>query len=73
MKTPREITSETGTINANEAYSMPEFCRRTGLREWTIREARRDGLRVVKVGKKPFVMGSDWLEYLRQIASPPTN
>jgi len=62
-----------GVIRADEVYTINEFCRRSGLGDYAFRQARRDGLRVVEVGKKRFVRGADWLGYLDQIAASETN
>jgi hypothetical protein len=51
-------------IAASESYTVPEFRRRTGLGDFAFRQVRRAGLRVVAVGKKRYVLGADWLQFL---------
>lgn len=64
---------ELGIIEGGRSYPLPLFQRLSGLGTWGIRQARRDGLRVVKVGRRKFVLGSDWLTYLeRQAANQAT-
>lgn len=53
-----------GVIEANAAYTLPEFCRRARLAKWGMREARRRGLKVVRVGRVSYVLGADFLSFL---------
>lgn len=52
-------------IRADEAYSVAEFRRRVGLGDNSFRHARKAGLRVVMFGQKRWVLGSDWLAFLK--------
>ena len=61
------ISRTPGVIRADEAYSVAEFRRRAGLGDYAWRQVRRQ-MRVVEVGKKRYVLGSDWLAYLSRIA-----
>ena len=54
-----------GVISALEAYGVPEFRRRTGLGDYAWRQLRRR-LPVRRVGKKQFLLGSDWIAFLQQ-------
>ncbi len=47
-------------------YPLPLFRAATGLSAWAMRKARRNGLRIVKVGRRHFVRGSDWDRFLEQ-------
>lgn len=51
-------------IRADEAYTVAEFRRRTGLADYALRAARAAGLRVIAVGRKRYVRGLDWLAFL---------
>jgi hypothetical protein len=51
-------------IARDEVYPLPIFRQRTGLSAWAMRSARRAGLRVVPVGKRFFVTGQDWFEFV---------
>lgn len=57
-----------GVIRGDEAYTVAEFRRRTGLGDFAWRQLRHE-LRVVEVGKKRFVRGTDWLEFLARKAA----
>ena len=54
----------TGVINPDELYTLKAFTRRLGIREATLRSARRAGLRVYYVHKHAYVYGRDWIEYV---------
>lgn len=57
-----------GVIDRDAAYSLREFSARAGLNAHALRAARRKGLRVVALGRKRYVLGSDWLRFLEQQA-----
>ena len=54
----------TGVINPDELYTLDAFKRRLGVRDATLRSARRAGLRVFYVHKHAYVYGRDWIEYV---------
>lgn len=56
-------------IRADTAYALPDFMARTKLGWKSIRRARREGLRVTKIGNRSYVRGSDWLEHLATVAN----
>ena len=58
-----------GTISVHEVYTLAEFQRRAGMNAHAMRAARRKGLRVVAVGRKRYVLGADWLVFLREQAA----
>jgi len=53
-----------GVVNAHEVYTLPELQERLQLGEWAMRQARRSGLRMVKIGRRKYVKGADFLDYL---------
>jgi hypothetical protein len=53
-----------GIINPDELYTLKAFTRRLGVREATVRSARRAGLRVYYVHKHAYIYGRDWIEYV---------
>jgi len=59
-----------GVIRADESYTVDEFRLRAGLGDYTWRQVRK-GLQVIKVGKKRYVRGSDWLAFLGRAAEEP--
>ena len=56
-----------GVIRTDEVYTVSEFRRRTKLGDYAWRQLRRE-LRVVEVGRKQFIIGADWLDYLTRKA-----
>jgi hypothetical protein len=62
MATGDDLT--TGVINPDELYTLKAFTRRLGIREATLRSARRAGLRVYYVHKHAYVYGRDWIDYV---------
>ena len=55
---------EFGVINPEELYTLTEFKRRLGVRDATLRAARRNGLKVHYVHKQAYVYGHDWIRYV---------
>jgi hypothetical protein len=53
-----------GTIKGDEAYTLQEFSRRTGFREWGLRALRNRGLPMIRVSGRCFVRGRDFLQFL---------
>lgn len=56
-------------VDSNCAYPLELFRQITGLDSWALRMARRNGLRVVTVGRRKFVKGSDFIAYLDNLSS----
>jgi hypothetical protein len=55
-----------GVIRQDEVYTVAEFCRRMDIGNTSWR-AVRNGLKVIHVGKKRYVRGIDWIDYLDRI------
>ena len=53
-----------GIIRLDELYTFKAFMQRLGIRESTLRSARRAGLRVYYVHKHGYVYDRDWIEYV---------
>lgn len=53
-----------GVINPDELYTLRAFTRRLGIRDATLRSARRAGLRVYYVHKHAYIHGRDWIDYV---------
>ena len=58
-----------GEIRADTAYCLPDFMRLTRLGWKSLRRARREGLRVAKIGNRSYVRGSDWIAHLERQAN----
>lgn len=59
-----------GVINPDELYTLKTFTRRLGIRDATLRSARRAGLRVYYVHKHAYIYGRDWIEYVLKSHKP---
>jgi len=59
-------------ISADQAYPLPLFTRGVGLKRHGMREARRNGLRVVHLHGRAYVLGRDWIAYLDRQATAET-
>ncbi len=51
-------------IEAGATYPLPIFQQRSGLGKDAMRAARRNGLKVIRLGGRAFVRGSDFSEFL---------
>ena len=60
---------ESGEIQRDGLYSLAEFTKRTGLKDWAIRAARREGFRVLYVHNRAYICGGDWIDYCMQTAT----
>ena len=65
MSTPPQSP---GVIIADAVYTLDELERRMGLGVAALRTARRQGLRVCKIGRRKYVLGRDLISYLERIA-----
>ncbi|MCX7411243.1 MAG: hypothetical protein NTZ32_24465 [Planctomycetales bacterium] len=61
---PTTDPSLTGIITPDELYTLSAFTRRLGIRQATVRAARRAGLRVYYVHKHAYIHGRDWIDYV---------
>jgi hypothetical protein len=51
-------------IRADEALTVPDFLSRTGLGQKSLRKAKAQGLPVRRIGRRCYIIGRDWLDYL---------
>lgn len=54
-------------IDPSILYTLTDFQRLTGLGRWAMRQARRKGLRVRRIGGRAYVLGSDFVAHLDAI------
>ena len=50
-------------ITENAVYPLSTFMRRTGLAKSAIRQMRRQGLIVRRIGRRSYIRGSDFLAW----------
>jgi hypothetical protein len=58
--------AELGPIDVGKTYPLEVFKSLTGQSNWGIRKAFRAGLKSVKVGKRKYVTGKAWAEFLEE-------
>jgi hypothetical protein len=66
---PDDTKPRRRSTSIHETYDLPTFKLLTGLNDWAIRQARRTGLTVKKVGVRKYIRGIDWHEYLGRLES----
>ena len=57
------MTEVNGEIRKDSIYTLKAFKALTGMGDAAMRQARRDGLTVSRVGRCKFVLGQDWFNY----------
>ena len=62
-------TSDMGSIHADAVYGFEQFQKLTGQGRTALRSFRMQGLRVIRAGNRRYILGSDWIEFLKQHAS----
>lgn len=58
--------SSLGAIQAEAIYPLSEFQRLSGLGEAAMRKARRMGLMVTSIGRRRYVRGKDFYEFIER-------
>jgi hypothetical protein len=66
MPATTNVETTAAVIRADAAYSIHEVKRRLGLGEWALRQMRRRGLIVRRVGRVSVILGRDLLEHIEQ-------
>ena len=59
----RKARRRSGEIPADSMYTLSEIRARLGLGTYALREARRHGLPVRKIGRRSYVLGKDILAF----------
>ena len=58
-----------GVIHPEELYSLRAIKKRLGIQDATLRAARRAGLTVLYVHKNGYVLGRDWIDYVKSVGT----
>jgi len=53
-------------VRSDELIPLPVVREKLGLGVWALRKARQKGLRVRKIGRRGFVLGSDLIRYAQE-------
>lgn len=67
---PNATAEPAGAVTRDEVLSLAEFSKRTGMGPAAIRNASRRGLIVRRVGKRSFILGRDFLDYVAEHGRP---
>jgi len=62
-----ERRGQIGAIDSTLIYPLRAFMQAAGMSQSAMREARRRGLSVIRIGKRGFVRGVDWNAFLEKI------
>ncbi len=57
-----------GPIEPDVVYPLSVFCRLSGLEKASLRKMRENGFRVLRVGKRSYIIGRDFLNYCQEHA-----
>ena len=59
-------TTASGCISADQLYTLEEIRARLGLGLAALRTARRQGLKVRRIGRRGYVLGRDVMAYVER-------
>lgn len=60
-----ESERERGYIDPQLLYTLDNFKRRLDIKDSTLRSARRAGLQVYYVHGRGYILGGEWIRYVR--------
>ena len=67
------MTKTPQVVRADEAYTIPELRRRLGIGDYTMRQMRKSGLRVIEITpRRRVIRGVDFLKWCEQRANGET-
>ena len=52
------------SIEPQTLYALEEFKQVSGMGNWALRQARKAGLKMLKIGNRKFVKGQAFIEFL---------
>ena len=66
-------TRELAPIEDGATYPLDEFSRRSGLGRHALRQARRQGLPVRRLGGRAYIRGQDFNQFLASLPDADTS
>lgn len=60
-------TTELGVVSADEALRVASFCSRMQISPGQVSRMRKAGLKIRRDGQYVTILGSDYIEYLRNL------
>lgn len=73
MRQKQNVAAALRPISDSEVYPLPTFMKATGWGRHALTQARRKGLRTVKVGGRCFVRGVDFRDFLGGLTQKATH
>lgn len=58
-----------GVVRPEELYLVRELRARADLGDFTWREARASGLKIRRLGRKLYVLGADFIEFVLRVSN----
>jgi len=58
------MSQTSGQIEPQTLYSLDEFKQVSGMGNWALRQARKEGLKMLKIGNRKFVKGQTFIDFL---------
>jgi hypothetical protein len=52
------------SIDPQTLYALEEFKQVSGMGDWALRQARRAGLKMLKIGNRKYVKGQAFIDFL---------
>lgn len=66
------MSQATGQIEPQTLYSLEEFKQVSGMGNWALREARKAGLKMLKIGNRKYVKGQSFIDFLESVNETST-
>lgn len=66
LATPR--ADSLGHVSADSLYTLAEIQKRLKLGDHALRQARRRGLKVRRIGRRAYLLGRDIIEFIDKVA-----
>ena len=67
------VSIDVQAIRADELYRLDDFKALSGLGSHAMRSAHRAGLKVTHVGRRAFVRGADFMQYVQALSGDSPN
>lgn len=67
----QQTTKQPGEkIEPQSLYSLEEFKRVSGMGNWSLRQARKAGLKMLKIGNRKYVKGQAFIDFIEAQNAP---
>lgn len=59
-----------GQIEPQTLYALEEFKKVSGMKSWALRQARKSGLKMLKIGNRKYVKGQSFIDFIEAQNAP---